>query len=187
MDKAIFKSSQHRRAIAIGCYYEYHRYLYASLSFYYAGYYGLIYLFIVPELVFYALLSVFTLLHHTAPDNCFLSASEWSPQAARVSKSIHVQYPLLLDWMTHYIAWHVPHHICPRYPFTISGKRTLQLRIVPHLVNKKVFSIEYLISVHLQCQLIESWNPGGQGWISTRTNNRSSQMEVIKQLNDKSD
>jgi omega-6 fatty acid desaturase (delta-12 desaturase) len=134
--------------------------------FWFGGLRGLIFIFLIPQLVFYTCLSLITYLQHSAPDILFLSSEEWTDSRARLGSSIHVNYPKLFDWLTHSIAWHVPHHVCPAIPHYHLKKAHEAIReAYPNLVFERTFSMSYLLSVLDQCHAIEGCNRGEQDWI----------------------
>jgi omega-6 fatty acid desaturase (delta-12 desaturase) len=140
---------------------------YAAASWWLAGAYGFALLFVVPQLVYQFWLSGFTLLHHTAPDSHLMAAEEWSPEAAQLGSSIHVSYPRLVDWLTHDISWHVPHHVCVAIPHYRLREAHLALKErYGGRVREEAISWSYVKPILAHCHLMGSTKLGGQKWLS---------------------
>lgn len=131
--------------------------LYAGASYAARGLYGLVFLFAVPQLVYQFWLSTFTLFHHTSPETTFLSKDEWTPERAQLSLSVHVHYPRLVDWLTHDISWHVPHHVCVGIPHHALRTAHAALKAAyPAIVQERRLTRRYVRRLLATCHLIRS-------------------------------
>jgi omega-6 fatty acid desaturase (delta-12 desaturase) len=129
---------------------------YAITTFYLGGWSGFLYLFVIPQLVYQFWLSFFTLFHHTTEESTLMSPSTWDPAHAQLGHSIHVKYPKIIDWLTHDISWHVPHHVCisiPHYNLR-AAHHSLKYRY-PEYVKERVMSVTYVLKIISQCHLID--------------------------------
>lgn len=121
------------------------------------GAYGFVWLFLVPQLVFHFWLSTFTLFHHTSVDNALMPEGEWTAEKAQLACSVHVKYPRLVDWLTHDIAWHVPHHVCVGIPhYRLRAAHRALKAAYPDVVVERSLSPALLKEVLGQCHLIAS-------------------------------
>lgn len=140
--------------------------LYLGLAATAAGWYGVVFLWFLPQIVFQFWLSTFTLLHHTHPEQRFLADAEWTFAEAQLGATIHVAYPRGVEWLTHDINWHVPHHVCvgiPHYHLR-AAHRALKARFPG--VREEVFSLGLLRRVIRTCRQIEDKTPQGLAWRS---------------------
>jgi omega-6 fatty acid desaturase (delta-12 desaturase) len=131
------------------------------------GFYGVICGFIIPQIVFHFWLSTFTLLHHTAPDSVPLTDAHWDPVRAQLDHSFHVEWPAWVDWLTHDISWHVPHHVCvgiPHYRLREAHKSLKE--IAGDRVQERKFSWGYLRSVLDSCHLVRERENGMLEWVA---------------------
>src|SRR5690606_14719701 len=127
--------------------------------------YGVMLLFVIPQLVYHFWLSAFTLLHHTSPDTHFMPAEAWDPVRAQLDSSIHVRFPAIIDWLTHDISWHVPHHVCSAIPhYRLRDAHAALNRALPGRVRQEPFSPAYLMRVLRSCQLVEKSEGGYLHW-----------------------
>ena len=121
-----------------------------------AGFYGLLYLYIVPQLVFQLLLSTYTYFHHTVPDRNFLAEDDWSMERSQLANTIHVKYPKLLEWANHDIMVHVPHHICvgiPHYNLRLAHKALKNA--YPEVVKEHVLNGKLIKDALKTCHLVK--------------------------------
>jgi len=89
---------------------------------------GFIKFWLMPWLGYHFWMSTFTVVHHTAPHIPFKDAKEWNAAEAQLAGSVHCDYPRWVDFLTHDIAWHVPHHVCSKIPWYNLRKATESLR-----------------------------------------------------------
>jgi len=61
-------------------------------------------------------LSTFTMIHHTLPHIPFLPEGEWSDVQARLTFTVHCDYPYWIEYLCHHINVHVPHHVSTGIP-----------------------------------------------------------------------
>jgi omega-6 fatty acid desaturase (delta-12 desaturase) len=118
------------------------------------GWYGIVFLFIIPQFTFQFWMSTFTFFHHTNPDSLFMQEGTWDPGKAQLGSTIHMRYPGWIDWLTHDISWHVPHHVCVGIPHYHLREAHQALKITyPAVVREETFSLEYVRRVVSTCQL----------------------------------
>ncbi len=139
---------------------------YFASAAWFGGFYGVVFLLIVPQLVYQFWLSTFTLLHHTSPGNQLLDATTWSPERAQLTMSVQIFFPRLIDWLTHDISWHVPHHVSVGIPHYRLREAHQALRSTyPQWVQEHKLTWSYVRDVIKQCHLIRSTLPGEQEWL----------------------
>jgi acyl-lipid omega-6 desaturase (Delta-12 desaturase) len=136
---------------------------YFLLSAWLGGWYGVVYLFLLPQLVVHFWLSTFTLLHHTHKDATWHAAADWS-FAVQLRGTTHVAYPRWVEWLTHDINWHVPHHVCVGVPHYHLREAHRALRAKLDFVREETFSWRLLTDVIENCHAITSKQTGGLGW-----------------------
>jgi len=129
---------------------------YASITVYLGGWSGFLFLFLIPQLIYQFWLSFFTLFHHTTDESTLMSPETWDPAQAQLGHSIHVKYPDIIDWLTHDISWHVPHHVCTSIPhYNLRAAHESLKQRYPEHVNERVMSLPYVWRVVSQCHLID--------------------------------
>jgi len=129
---------------------------YISVTFYLGGWSGFVFLFLVPQLVYQFWLSFFTLFHHTTDESTLMSPKSWDPATAQLGHSIHVKYPDFIDWFTHDISWHVPHHVCVSIPhYNLRTAHESLKQRYPEYVKERVMSLSYAWKVISQCHMID--------------------------------
>jgi omega-6 fatty acid desaturase (delta-12 desaturase) len=139
---------------------------YAGLTLKVGGWSGFLYLFLIPQLVYQFWLSFFTLFHHTTPDSRFMSEESWDPARAQLAHSIHMKYPPIVDWLTHDIAWHVPHHVCVSIPHYRLREAHVSLRTnYPDIVTENRMSLGYIWRVISRCHLIDQSKADPVEWV----------------------
>lgn len=142
--------------------------VYLATSVWAGGLYGFLFLFLVPQLVYQFWLSTFTLLHHTSPENKLLPEGEWTPERAQLTMSVQIHFPAWVDWLTHDISWHVPHHVSVGIPHYHLREAHRALRYAyPEVVQEHPLTWAYVKAVIDQCHLVPSVGPGGQDWMTT--------------------
>jgi omega-6 fatty acid desaturase (delta-12 desaturase) len=80
------------------------------------GVWGLFKFWLVPLVGFHFWMSTFTLVHHTLPHIPFLPAQKWSDARARLTLTVHCEYPKWIEFLCHHINVHVPHHVSTGIP-----------------------------------------------------------------------
>ena len=138
-----------------------------SAALWFGGFYGLVCLFVIPQLVFHSQLSTATFFHHTSPDSKFLDRREWTMEKAQLAGSIHVSYPRWVEFFWHDINWHVPHHVCVGVPHYKLRKAHAALKqAFPDIVREKTFSWSLIRETLAQCHFIKSKAPADLSWTS---------------------
>ena len=134
-------------------------------AWYAAGWYGLIFLVVIPQLTFQFWMSTFTFFHHTNPDSPFMEEGTWDPAKAQLGSTIHMRYPAWIDWLTHDISWHVPHHVCvgvPHYHLREAHKALKEA--YPEIVREERFCWSYVLKVISTCQIAGDSQKGYVSW-----------------------
>ena len=131
-----------------------------------AGLYGILMLFVIPQFVFQFWLSFFTYFHHTHPEIEVMSDEEWNPVKAQLESTVHMRFHPVVDWLTHDISWHVPHHVCsgiPHYNLRIAHKALKEA--FPDQVREETISLDLVKRSINKCHLIGHEEAGGQSWV----------------------
>ncbi|KAG2492805.1 hypothetical protein HYH03_008965 [Edaphochlamys debaryana] len=95
---------------------------------YYLGAWGFVKFWLMPWLGYHFWMSTFTVVHHTAPHIPFKKAEDWNAAKAQLSGTVHCDYPEWVEFLTHDISWHVPHHVSSKIPWYNLRKATDSLR-----------------------------------------------------------
>jgi omega-6 fatty acid desaturase (delta-12 desaturase) len=134
-------------------------FLYALTAFMLGGFYGLITLFIVPLAGFYFWMTTFTLLHHTHPDLKFLNDRNWDKVQAQLDGTITIHYGRVIDFFTHNIAWHAPHHVSIGIPhYNLKAVHASLKNSFPERVHEQDFSWSHLKAVLASCQAVNNFD-----------------------------
>jgi omega-6 fatty acid desaturase (delta-12 desaturase) len=83
---------------------------------YYVGVWGLVKYWFIPFLGYHFWMSTFTMVHHTLPHIPFLPAEKWNDVKARLTMTVHCEYPWWIEFLTHHINVHIPHHVSTGIP-----------------------------------------------------------------------
>jgi len=83
---------------------------------YNVGVWGLVKFWLIPWICFHFWMSTFTMVHHTLPFLPFLPASKWNDATARLAMTVHCEYPKWIEYLTHHINVHIPHHVSTGIP-----------------------------------------------------------------------
>jgi omega-6 fatty acid desaturase (delta-12 desaturase) len=137
---------------------------YVTAAWSLAGAFGVVWLFVIPQLVFQMWLSTFTLLHHTHPERRFLAPEEWAFAPAQLHATVHVRFPRLVEWLTHDINWHVPHHVCVGIPHYRLRRAHAALKTAFPSILEETFGWSLVRRVVRDCQMIASKEPAGLAW-----------------------
>jgi omega-6 fatty acid desaturase (delta-12 desaturase) len=82
------------------------------------GWIGVLAAVVVPFVVFTYLIALFVYLHHTHPDVPFFAdRRDWSATVGQLGCSTVVRCSRPVEWLTHNIFVHTPHHVDTRIPF----------------------------------------------------------------------
>jgi omega-6 fatty acid desaturase (delta-12 desaturase) len=97
------------------------------------------------------------MIHHTLPHIPFLPESEWSDVKARLTMTVHCEYPSWIEFLTHHINVHVPHHVATNIPSyrLRQAWQSLQETYGPY-VQETTFSLEVLKDVITNCHLYDT-------------------------------
>jgi len=151
----------------------------ATICFY-SGIYGFICIFLIPQLVFQVYLSTFTFFHHTNPERPFMTDESWTIEKAQLASTVHVSYPRLVEWLTHDISWHVPHHVCVGIPHYGLRPAHAALRATyDGVFLERKFGWTLVKSVIDECQLVTSTDPANLGWISISNQRSQSALQTL--------
>jgi len=82
-----------------------------------AGWWGLVKYWLMPWFGYHFWMSTFTVIHHTAPHIPFKPAKEWNAAKAQLSGTVHCDFPAWVEFLTHDISVHVPHHVSSKIPW----------------------------------------------------------------------
>lgn len=125
-------------------------------SLYAAGFYGLLTLYIIPQIVFQLLLSTYTYFHHTSSERTFLSADEWTAERAQLANTLDVRYPKFLHWANHDIMVHIPHHVCVGIPhYNLKKAHAALKKEFPNIVKENVFGMKLITETISRCHLVK--------------------------------
>lgn len=104
-----------RVAFSLACVYSFGAVLFPTM-YYYVGVWGIVKFWLLPFLGYHFWMSSFTLVHHTLPHLPFLEVSEWNDAQARLTLTVHCEYPAWVEFLCHHINVHVPHHVSTSIP-----------------------------------------------------------------------
>jgi len=119
------------------------------------GIWGFVKFWLVPWMVYHFWMSTFTIVHHTAADVPFATATKWNEALAQLSGTIHCDYPRWVEILCHDINVHVPHHIStaiPSYNLRLAYS-SIKENWEPHLHDECQFSWSLMKQITDQCQL----------------------------------
>lgn len=131
---------------------------FAAVGYRYGGgWTGVLAAVVVPFLVFSYFIALFVYLHHTHPDVAFfVDRREWSATVGQLRCSTVVRCSRPVEWLTHNILVHTPHHVDTRIPFYRLRDAADDLR-----QSYGQFIVEYRFrwatvrSIFKQCQLFD--------------------------------
>jgi len=83
----------------------------------FTGFAGLAKYWLMPWLGYHFWMSTFTVIHHTAPHIPFRPAAVWNAAKAQLSGTVHCDFPAWVEFLTHDISVHVPHHVSSKIPW----------------------------------------------------------------------
>jgi len=149
-----FTPEQHTRVkISLACVYAFSAVFFPAML-YYVGVWGLIKYWFVPFLGFHFWMSTFTMVHHTLPHLPFLPEGKWSDVQARLTLTVHCEYPAWIEFLCHHINVHVPHHVStgiPSYNLRMAYN-ALKKTYGPYM-HETVFGWELLRDITTKCHL----------------------------------
>jgi omega-6 fatty acid desaturase (delta-12 desaturase) len=123
---------------------------------YNVGIWGLVKYWFIPFLGYHFWMSTFTMIHHTLPHIPFLPEEKWSDVKARLTMTVHCEYPYWIEFLTHHINVHIPHHVStsiPSYNLRMAFN-SLKVTYGKHL-QETVFCWELLKDVITTCHLYD--------------------------------
>jgi omega-6 fatty acid desaturase (delta-12 desaturase) len=130
---------------------------------------GLLLYVALPQLTFQFWMSTFTFFHHTSPDSPFMNEEIWDPGRAQLGSTIHMRYPAWVDWLTHDISWHVPHHVCVGIPhYHLREAHEALKSAYPEIVREEGFTFAYVRKVLSSCHLAGAHHAGFVAWEAYR-------------------
>ena len=134
-----------------------------------SGFYGLLFLLILPRLVSSIVFSLLTLVQHTSPTMRFVSEGEFTHERMSFAGTLHIDAPFWFDWFSHDALWHIPHTLFPRIPFYHLRKAYHAIRkVYPEFVQEAPFSFNTLYKCTSSCHLVKGTTPEKLQWISFR-------------------
>lgn len=71
---------------------------------------------LMPWLGYHFWMSLFTLVHHTAPHIPFRPKAEWDSAESQLGGTVHCEYPRWVEFLCHDISVHIPHHVSQKIP-----------------------------------------------------------------------
>ncbi|KAK9812776.1 hypothetical protein WJX72_003473 [[Myrmecia] bisecta] len=95
---------------------------------YFTGFAGLVKFWLMPWLGYHFWMSTFTVVHHTAPHIPFKPAESWNAAKAQLGGTVHCDFPRWVEFLTHDISVHVPHHVSSKIPWYNLRKANESLR-----------------------------------------------------------
>jgi len=125
----------------------------------FVGLSGVIIYYLVPWLVFHFWMSTFTLVHHTLPHIPFLDEKEWSPVEARITATVHCEYPFWIEFLCHNINVHIPHHFSTSIPsYNLKhAHKALKAKWSKHM-HEAVFGWELMYDIATKCHMFHNEN-----------------------------
>lgn len=123
----------------------------------FAGLWGVISYYVIPWLVFHFWMSTFTLVHHTLPHIPFLDEKEWSPVAARITFTVHCNYPLWIEFLCHNINVHIPHHFSTSIPsYNLKAAHRSMKANWGKYMHEAEFGWELMYDIATKCHLFHN-------------------------------
>jgi len=122
----------------------------------YAGVWGFVKFWLVPFFIYHFWMSTFTLVHHTMPHVPFLAESKWHDAGARLSGTVHCDYPLGVEFLCHKINVHTPHHVSTRIPsYRLRAAHDALKKQWGKYMNAAVFSWQLLQDILSKCNIYD--------------------------------
>ncbi len=125
------------------------------------GVWGLIKLWFVPWLIYHFWFSTFTLIHHTSPKTDWKVDGQWNAAEANLCGTVHCDYPWWVEFLSHDINYHIPHHLSTAIPFYNLRKAHQSIRENwgPYVRECKL-SWSLINEITTQCHLYDSADEG---------------------------
>ena len=150
-----FTPEQHEKVkISLACVYG-AALLFFPTMLYTVGVWGLVKYWLIPcFLGFHFWMSTFTMIHHTLPHLPFIPEKQWSDVQARLTLTVHCEYPLWVEFLCHKINVHVPHHVSTGIPSYNLRKAHEALKSkFGEYMHEAVFGVELIKDVITTCHL----------------------------------
>jgi len=130
--------------------------LFFPTMYYYTGVWGIVKFWLVPWLGYHFWMSTFTMIHHTLPHLHFVDEKEWSDVKARLTMTVHCEYPWAIEFLTHHINVHVPHHVATNIPSyrLRTAWESLQSNWGKHL-HETTFGVPLILDIIRNCHLYD--------------------------------
>jgi len=144
-----------RVAFSLACVYGFAA-LFFPLMIYHVGFIGVIKYWAIPFLGYHFWMSSFTMIHHTLPHLPFLPESEWNDAQARLTLTVHCEFPAWIEFLCHHINVHVPHHVSTSIPsYNLRrAHEALTGRWAPYMTSIK-FSWALLRDITTKCHIYD--------------------------------
>lgn len=110
------EKQQDRVKISLAAVYGFMAVVFPALI-YTTGITGFFKFWLMPWLGYHFWMSTFTVVHHTAPHIPFRDAKNWDAAQAQLSGTVHCDFPKWVEFLTHDISVHVPHHVASKIPW----------------------------------------------------------------------
>jgi omega-6 fatty acid desaturase (delta-12 desaturase) len=147
------------------------------------GWRGVLLYVVIPQLTFQFWMSTFTFFHHTSPDSRFMEDSTWDPAKAQLGSTIHLIYPRWIEWLTHDISWHVPHHVCVAIPHYHLREAHKALKTsYPDIVREETFNLAYILRVIRSCEIAGERGLGHVPWSRYQHGHKTTRQDVKTSL-----
>lgn len=123
---------------------------------YNVGLWGLVKYWILPFIGYHFWMSTFTMVHHTLPHIPFLPDGKWTDVRARLTLTVHCEYPAWIEYLTHSINVHVPHHVSTGIPSYNLRKAHEALKAKwGKYMHESVFGYELIKDIITTCHLYD--------------------------------
>lgn len=151
-----FTEEQRPRVMfSLACVYAYAAVFFPTM-YYYTGAWGIFKFWVMPFVGYHFWMSTFTLIHHTLPHLPFLEPAEWNDAQARLTLTVHCEFPAWIELLCHHINVHVPHHVSTSIPaYNLRrAHQALLARWGPHMTCID-FSWDLLRDITATCHLYD--------------------------------
>jgi omega-6 fatty acid desaturase (delta-12 desaturase) len=131
---------------------------FVTVAYLYAGgLVGVLAAVVVPFIVFTYFIAFFVYVHHTHPDiPFFVERRRWSATIGQVACSTVIRTSPVVEWLTHGILIHAPHHIDMRIPFYNLERAYQDLKpAFGEYVHEYRFRWSTVLGIFRQCQLYD--------------------------------
>jgi omega-6 fatty acid desaturase (delta-12 desaturase) len=113
--------------------------------------------FVVPFVVWNAMIGFVVYVHHTHPlVRWYTDKKTWSEQAPFVSTTVHIEFPFRLGAWLHHIMEHTAHHVDMSVPLYQLKQAQQQLEyMLPERIVVQPFSWRWYFQTARQCKLYD--------------------------------